>query len=37
VVCAWAADFQSWLRRKGTPDAVVDGGWPLHEARAAVG
>jgi hypothetical protein len=23
--------------RKGTPDAVVDGGWPLHEARAAVG
>ncbi|MFD7504822.1 3'-5' exonuclease [Streptomyces sp. NPDC059850] len=33
----WAADFQSWLRRKGTPDAVVDGGWPLREARAAVG
>ena len=33
----WAADFQSWLRRKGTPDAVVDGSWPLREARAAVG
>lgn len=33
----WAADFQSWLRRKGTPDAVVDGGWPLREAEAAVG
>ncbi|MGW2327835.1 exonuclease domain-containing protein [Streptomyces sp. NPDC001700] len=33
----WAADFQSWLRRKGTPDAVVDGGWPLRDARAAVG
>ncbi|MFJ2199701.1 3'-5' exonuclease [Streptomyces violaceusniger] len=33
----WAADFQSWLRRKGTPDAVVDGGWPLREAGAVVG
>ncbi|KAK1182867.1 3'-5' exonuclease [Streptomyces sp. NBS 14/10] len=29
----WAADFQAWLRRKGTPDAVVDGHWPLHEAE----
>ncbi|MEU8826615.1 3'-5' exonuclease [Streptomyces sp. NPDC048636] len=32
----WAADFQSWLRRKGTPDAVVDGSWPLREVGAAV-
>ncbi|MFF2652213.1 exonuclease domain-containing protein [Streptomyces sp. NPDC058045] len=24
-----AADFQSYLRRQGTPDAVVDGAWPL--------
>ncbi|MFE7777170.1 3'-5' exonuclease [Streptomyces sp. NPDC057445] len=31
----WAADFQEFLRRKGTPDAVVDGSWPLRE-RAAV-
>ncbi|MEU5023938.1 3'-5' exonuclease [Streptomyces milbemycinicus] len=29
----WAADFQDWLRRKGTPDAVVDGRWPLHEVE----
>ncbi|KPH99266.1 Exonuclease RNase T and DNA polymerase III [Actinobacteria bacterium OK074] len=28
---AWAADFQAFLRRKGTPDAVVDGTWPLRE------
>ncbi|MGV9992242.1 exonuclease domain-containing protein [Streptomyces sp. NPDC003374] len=26
---AWAADFQAFLRRKGDPDAVVDGSWPL--------
>ncbi|MFC3574645.1 3'-5' exonuclease [Streptomyces yaanensis] len=26
---AWAADFQSFLRRKGDTDAVVDGTWPL--------
>ncbi len=28
---AWAADFQSFLRRKGNADAVVDGTWPLRE------
>ncbi|WAP58884.1 3'-5' exonuclease [Streptomyces sp. S465] len=33
----WAADFQSWLRRKGTPDAVVDSGWPLRGAEAGAG
>ncbi|MFD9905274.1 3'-5' exonuclease [Streptomyces sp. NPDC059063] len=27
----WAADFQNFLRRKGDPDAVVDGTWPLRE------
>ncbi|MEU3281228.1 3'-5' exonuclease [Streptomyces antibioticus] len=27
----WAADFQSFLRRKGEPDAVVDGVWPVRE------
>ncbi|OKJ03979.1 DNA polymerase III subunit epsilon [Streptomyces sp. CB01249] len=27
----WAADFQAFLRRKGTPDAVVDGQWPVRE------
>ncbi|MGW2476269.1 exonuclease domain-containing protein [Streptomyces sp. NPDC001665] len=27
----WAADFQNFLRRKGTPDAVVDGQWPVRE------
>ncbi|MEU9735357.1 3'-5' exonuclease [Streptomyces sp. NPDC048002] len=26
---AWAADFQDFLRRKGDPQAVVDGTWPL--------
>ncbi|MGC5341352.1 3'-5' exonuclease [Streptomyces sp. DT171] len=25
----WAADFQRFLRRKGTADAVIDGNWPL--------
>ncbi|MFJ2769353.1 3'-5' exonuclease [Streptomyces sp. NPDC087300] len=25
----WAADFQSFLRKKGNADAVVDGVWPL--------
>ncbi|WP_299540103.1 3'-5' exonuclease [uncultured Streptomyces sp.] len=25
----WAADFQAFLRRKGSADAVVDGDWPL--------
>ncbi|MEV7015067.1 DNA polymerase III subunit epsilon [Streptomyces sp. DH-12] len=28
---AWAADFQSFLRRKGDPAALVDGTWPLRE------
>ncbi|MEU3614944.1 3'-5' exonuclease [Streptomyces sp. NPDC006872] len=27
----WAADFQSFLRRKGDEDAVVDGVWPMRE------
>jgi DNA polymerase-3 subunit epsilon len=27
----WAADFQSFLRRKGDADAVVDGAWPIRE------
>ncbi|MCX4844406.1 3'-5' exonuclease [Streptomyces sp. NBC_00893] len=27
----WAADFQQFLRRKGTADAVIDGHWPLRE------
>ncbi|WP_328874537.1 3'-5' exonuclease [Streptomyces sp. NBC_00287] len=27
----WAADFQNFLRRKGDPEAVVDGVWPLRE------
>ncbi|MBW8736676.1 MAG: 3'-5' exonuclease [Streptomyces turgidiscabies] len=27
----WAADFQSFLRRKGEKDAVVDGTWPVRE------
>lgn len=30
---AWAADFQSFLRRKGSPDAVVDPLWPLRETE----
>ncbi|MCN9242856.1 3'-5' exonuclease [Streptomyces sp. RY43-2] len=29
---AWAADFQSFLRRKGDADAVVDGAWPMRRA-----
>ncbi|MFF3340290.1 3'-5' exonuclease [Streptomyces flavidovirens] len=27
----WAADFQDFLRKKGTPDAVIDPRWPLRE------
>jgi DNA polymerase-3 subunit epsilon len=27
----WAADFQSFLRRKGEATAVVDGRWPVRE------
>ncbi|MFI8007507.1 3'-5' exonuclease [Streptomyces sp. NPDC086010] len=30
----WAADFQKFLRRKGTADAVIDGRWPLREPAA---
>ncbi|MFD9630265.1 3'-5' exonuclease [Streptomyces violascens] len=30
----WAADFQQFLRKKGTADAVVDGSWPLRELAA---
>ncbi|MEV3993668.1 3'-5' exonuclease [Streptomyces sp. NPDC049837] len=33
----WAADFQSFLRRKGTPDAVIDPAWPLRELAPAAG
>ncbi|MGW0391482.1 exonuclease domain-containing protein [Streptomyces sp. NPDC003042] len=25
----WARDFQSYLRKQGTPDAVIDTAWPL--------
>ncbi|MDQ0793202.1 3'-5' exonuclease [Streptomyces sp. B1I3] len=31
----WAADFQTFLRRKGTADAVIDGRWPLREPAPA--
>ncbi|MBT2508738.1 3'-5' exonuclease [Streptomyces sp. ISL-98] len=27
----WAADFQSFLRKKGNPDATVDPAWPLRD------
>ncbi|WP_326817995.1 3'-5' exonuclease [Streptomyces sp. NBC_01762] len=27
----WASGFQSFLRRKGTPDAVIDPHWPVRE------
>ena len=30
----WAADFQQFLRKKGTADAVIDGSWPLRELAA---
>ncbi|MEV6396119.1 3'-5' exonuclease [Streptomyces sp. NPDC051907] len=30
----WATDFQRFLRKKGTADAVVDGSWPLRELAA---
>jgi DNA polymerase III subunit epsilon len=32
---AWAADFQAFLRRKGDPEAVVDGTWPLRALAPA--
>ncbi|MGW0549943.1 exonuclease domain-containing protein [Streptomyces altiplanensis] len=31
----WAASFQEFLRRKGTPDAVIDPRWPLREVVPA--
>ncbi|MFV2121336.1 3'-5' exonuclease, partial [Streptomyces sp. Act-28] len=31
----WAADFQAFLRRKGSPDAVVDPRWPLRQPDPA--
>ncbi|MGS2591145.1 exonuclease domain-containing protein [Streptomyces hebeiensis] len=31
----WAADFQSFLRRKGNADAVVDAVWPLRAVAPA--
>ncbi|GAA0623190.1 3'-5' exonuclease [Streptomyces crystallinus] len=33
----WAADFQRFLRRKGTPDAIVDAAWPLRELAPVQG
>ncbi|MFJ8669410.1 3'-5' exonuclease [Streptomyces sp. NPDC093600] len=33
----WAEDFQGFLRRKGSPDAVVDPSWPLREAVVVAG
>lgn len=33
----WAADFQRFLRGKGTTDAVIDGSWPLRELTPAHG
>ncbi|MFE5401152.1 3'-5' exonuclease [Streptomyces sp. NPDC056580] len=29
----WAADFQSFLRRKGDETAVIDGTWPIRPVR----
>ncbi|MEU3772799.1 exonuclease domain-containing protein [Streptomyces sp. NPDC032472] len=31
----WARDFQAYLRREGTPDAVIDPAWPLRGAVEA--
>ncbi|WP_030294207.1 3'-5' exonuclease [Streptomyces katrae] len=31
----WARDFQSYLRRQGTPDAVIDPAWPLRSLLPA--
>ncbi|MFD3657388.1 3'-5' exonuclease [Streptomyces sp. 24-1644] len=33
----WAADFQQFLRRKGTADAVIDDRWPLREPAPVTG
>ncbi|MFF8383024.1 exonuclease domain-containing protein [Streptomyces kanasensis] len=32
---AWATDFQAFLRRQGSPDAVVDPAWPLRRPAAS--
>ncbi|MEU6882334.1 3'-5' exonuclease [Streptomyces sp. NPDC046712] len=34
---AWAEDFQDFLRRKGSPEAVVDPCWPLRELAPVAG
>lgn len=31
----WAANYQSFLRRSGKPNAIVDGSWPLRPAGGA--
>lgn len=31
----WAANYQSFLRRSGKPDAVIDGSWPLRPVGGA--
>jgi len=33
----WAEGFQSYLRRRGEGDALIDGTWPLRAARVGVG
>ncbi|MEU2432846.1 exonuclease domain-containing protein [Streptomyces sp. NPDC007861] len=33
----WAADFQSFLRRKGDPSATVDGTWPFRRPATVSG
>ncbi|MFF8599838.1 3'-5' exonuclease [Streptomyces sp. NPDC015232] len=33
----WAEDFQSFLRRKGDPEAVVDPVWPLRQPAPVAG
>jgi DNA polymerase III subunit epsilon len=33
----WAADFQRFLRKKGSPEAVVDASWPLRELARTTG
>ncbi|MEE1756558.1 exonuclease domain-containing protein [Streptomyces sp. SP18CS02] len=34
---AWAEDFQGFLRRKGTPDAVIDPAWPVRDLTPVAG
>lgn len=33
----WARDFEAYLRREGTPDAVIDAAWPLRGLVPAAG